>query len=237
MKRYSLKIKETMATIISDNEFFSAGVKEILRQRSYLENYIREDPLFRRTLKPCRVSGGAPEIVRRMAEAAAKAGVGPMASVAGAIAEYALRAMIKAGATQAIVDNGGDIAMFISHPVIVGIYTGEAKIKNIGLRFQPQGEIIGVCTSSGKIGPSLSFGRADAATVISKDVILADAAATALGNSIKEKNRELIEEAMADLMIDGIEGMIAVVDDLMGTCGEIPEIVRARVDYELITKG
>lgn len=237
MKRHRLRIKETIATILSDEEFIPVGEQEILRQRKYVENHILQDPFFCQTLKPYEVSHEAPEIVRRMADAASKVGVGPMASVAGAIAEYTVRAMMEAGATHAIVDNGGDIAMHIRHPVIVGIYTGNIKIKDIGLRFQPQGVITGVCTSSATIGPSLSFGRADAATVISKDVILADAAATALGNSINKKDQKLIEEALSTLMIDEIEGMIVIIEDIMGMYGELPEMVKINVDYELITKG
>ena len=230
-------MRETIATIISDEEFIPVGEQEIIRQRKYLEDYIDKDPLFYHSLAPYQVSDEAPEIVRRMADAAARVGVGPMASVAGAIAEYAVRAMVKAGAAHAIVDNGGDIAMRLKHPVIIGIYAGNAEIRNIGLRFQSHGFIMGICTSSGTVGPSLSFGQADAATVIARDVILADAAATALGNSIKGKNQKLIEVALNSLLIDGIYGMIAIMGDLMGLCGKIPEIVKANVDYELITKG
>jgi ApbE superfamily uncharacterized protein (UPF0280 family) len=237
MKRKRFRIKETIATIISDEEFIPVGEQEIIRQRKYLEGYISRDPLFYHSLDPYEVSDEAPEIVRRMAEAAAKVGVGPMASVAGAIAEYAVRAMVEAGASHVIVDNGGDIAMCIRHPVIIGIYAGNAEIKNIGLRFQPNGLIKGICTSSGTVGPSLSFGSADASTVIAKDVFLADAAATALGNSIKENSPKLIEEALNDLAVDGIDGMIAIKEDIMGMWGELPEIVKANVDCELITKG
>lgn len=237
MKRQRFRIKETIATIIADDEFIPVGLQEILCQRRYLEDYIREDCTFCRTLDPYKVPSNAPEIVRRMAEAGAKAGVGPMASVAGAIAEYALRAMKEAGAVHAIVDNGGDIAMILSHPVVVGLYAGKAQVRNIGLRFQPHQGLVGICTSSATVGPSLSLGKADAATVISKNVILADAVATALGNAIRSKDRKVIEEAMNLHMRDEIEGMAVIINDMMGICGQILEIVKANVDYELITKG
>lgn len=235
--RRKFRLKETIATIISDEEFIPVGEKEIIRQRKYLEGYLRKNPLFYHSLDPYKVSDEAPEIVRRMAEAAAKVGVGPMASVAGAIAEYAVRAMVEAGATHVIVDNGGDIAMCIRHPVIIGIYAGNAEIKNIGLRFQPNGFITGICTSSGTVGPSLSFGYADAAAVIAKDVFLADAAATALGNSIKEKSQKQMEEVLGTFMIDGIDGMIVIMEDIMGMWGDLPEIVKVNFNYELITKA
>lgn len=237
MERKKVEIKETIATIISDKEFIPIGEQETFRQRCYIEDYIRQDPLFLNTLEPYEVSPEAPEIVRRMTKAGTKVGVGPMSSVAGAIAEFAVRAMVGAGATHAVVDNGGDIAMYISRPVIVGIYAGDIKIRNIGLKFQPAGVIVGICTSSATIGPSLSLGKADAATVISKDVILADAAATALGNSLNKKNRKSIKDVMNSLMIDEIDGMIAIMEDIMGICGNLPEIVSVNLDYELITKG
>jgi len=160
-----------------------------------------------------------------------------MASVAGAIAECALKRMIESGATHAIVENGGDIAMFISFPVTVGIYASEKGIRNLGLKFRPQGRIMGICTSSATVGPSLSFGKADAATVISGDVALADAAATALGNSIISKERGSIEKAMNSLMVEGIQGMIAIIEDTIGLCGDLPEIVKVHIDHDLITKG
>jgi len=202
-----------------------------------LEEYILRDPLFRTTLEPHAVPEDAPKIVRRMAEASARAGVGPMAAVAGAIAEFALKAMVREGAAQAVVDNGGDVAMVLAYPLTVGIFTGPAKIKDIGLRFQPRPGIIGVCTSSGTIGHSLSFGRADAATVISQDVCLADAMATSLGNAVKDNNARRIEEAMKNLLIESIEGMMVIIDDTLAVCGNVPEIVRVRLDIDKISKG
>ena len=237
MKREIFKVEETFATIISDEEFIPIGKQEMLHQRSFLEDFIRHDPLFVQTLEPYQVPEEAPEIVRRMAEAASKMGVGPMASVAGAIAEYAVRAMVRAGARHVLVDNGGDIALYLSHPVIIGIYAGDVKINNLGLRFQSLGNLFGVCTSSATVGPSLSLGRADAATVISQDVILADAAATALGNSIKEKTKESITKALTSIANVEIEGMLAIADDFIGIWGKLPEMVKVNIDYALITKG
>lgn len=127
-----------------------------------------------------------------MACAGERVGVGLIASVAGEIAEFVVKARVRAEANHAIVDNGGDIAMVIGRPIIVGIYAGSSKTNNTRLKFQPLNTIIGVCTSSGTLGPSLSFGHADAATAT--DVFLADAAATALGNSIKEENEKQMEE-------------------------------------------
>jgi ApbE superfamily uncharacterized protein (UPF0280 family) len=169
-----------------------------------------------------------------MAKASFRAGVGPMASVAGAISYFAVREMVKEGAKHVIFENGGDIAMFISEPVIIGIYSGE-KVKNLGLRFKPKNSIIGVCTSSGKMGHSLSFGKADSVTVISEDPVLADAVATALCNSIDEEDPDKIERAINRFLIHGIEGVIVVIGNLVGLGGNLPEFIETPIPYELIT--
>lgn len=230
MKRQLIRIGETIATVLAEDVFIPAAEREIARQRGYLEDYIRRDPEFRDSLAPHGVPADAPEIVRRMAGAAARMGVGPMAAVAGAVAEFALRAMLEAGATHAIVDNGGDIALAAARPVTIGIFAGPSPIRDIGLRFEPRPGILGVCTSSGTVGHSLSFGRADAAIVIAADPCLADAAATALGNAVKANDRSLIENAMTGLLVEGIEGMLVIIEDTLAVCGRVPEIVRVPVD-------
>lgn len=237
LNRRVLKIGESIVAVISEGRFIRVAEKEIVRQRRLLEDYIRMDPAFLFTLKPHRVLEDAPEIAKKMAEASRVVGVGPMAAVAGTIAEYALKAMIKAGARHAIVDNGGDIALFVESPVTVGIYTGVENTSGFGFRIYPAGKIIGICTSSGTIGHSLSFGKANVATVISEDVSLADAAATALGNLITDEDEDLIKEAMASLFIPGIEGMLVIIGKLIGMSGELPELVRTNVDFSLITRG
>ncbi|MFX1252314.1 MAG: UPF0280 family protein [Promethearchaeota archaeon] len=237
MKRHYFRIKETIVTIIADEEFIPLAKREIWEKRSDLEQFILYNPLFRIALDPYNVPKNAPEIVKLMGEAGKKVGVGPMASVAGAIAYYAVKAMVEAGANYAVVDNGGDIAMYIDRPLVAGIYTGNREVKRIGFKFLPRTEIFGLCTSSATVGSSLSFGKVDAATVISKDVILADATATALGNSITQKNDLSIKKAMRKFMIEGIEGMTAIIDDKIGMCGELPKIVNTKINYDLITKA
>ncbi len=229
MRTEIVRIKETISAVTAEEAFIPAAGQEIGCQREVLEAYIRGRPDFLHALKPVDIEGDAPEIVRRMAEAAARVGVGPMAAVAGAISEFALRAMIRAGSKHAIVANGGDIAMFLAKPAVVGIFTGPTRIRNLGLKFMPGPRIIGVCTSSGTVGHSLSFGHADAAVVVSQDVCLADAAATALGNAAKIKEPASLEKALHAAWVPGIEGMLVIMDDIMAMKGRIPEIVKARV--------
>lgn len=236
LKRFRLKVKETVATVIAEEGFLPFAEEEVIRQREILENYISKNPEFLCSLEPILVSDDSPEIVKRMAKASFRAGVGPMASVAGAISYFAVREMVKRGATHVIFENGGDIAMFISKPVTIGIYSGN-KFQNLALQFEPRNSIIGVCTSSGKMGHSLSFGRADSVTVIAEDPVIADAVATSLCNLIKNENSEEIENAINKFLIKEIEGVVVVMGDLIGVGGKLPEMFLTRIPHELITKG
>ncbi len=237
VERRIVRMDETIATIIAEPEYIPVAIDEIARRRADLENWIRRDRRFLTTLEPYEVPQDAPEIAGRMARAGARMGVGPMAAVAGAIAECALRAMMEAGAEHAIVDNGGDIAMRLSRPATVGIFAGPSPIRDIALRFEPQDGIVCVCTSSGTVGHSLSFGRADAAIAIAESGALADAAATSLGNAVTAKDAAAIERSMAPILAAGASSLLVIIGDLLVGAGEVPEIVRVHIDYECITTG
>jgi ApbE superfamily uncharacterized protein (UPF0280 family) len=233
-KKY--QIKETIVTVTADEPYHLVCLDSIRRSRAELESYIMEDPFFKITFEPYECAPGAPEVVRRMVRASARAGVGPMAAVAGTIAWLALEDMVEAGCRHGIVDNGGDIALINDRPVVVGIYAGESPVRDLGLEIMPRDNILGVCTSSGTVGPSISLGSPDAALVISDDVSLADAAATALGNRITDKSSLASAfDFLKDIPV--VTGAIGITGDSMATYGRLPEIVRADVEYERITKG
>jgi ApbE superfamily uncharacterized protein (UPF0280 family) len=235
--RVHYRLKETIVTIGADLELFIEAAKSaIIKQRSLLEGYIQNDPFFKVTLEPYMVPESAPQIARRMAQAGQAVGVGPMGAVAGTIAAFAVEAMTDAGATCAFVDNGGDIALVTDRPLLIGIYAGNSSITNLALDVQPADVLLGICTSSGTVGPSISFGYADAAVVVSHNVSLADAAATALGNAVRDEGR--LEEAF-DVVKDvaGILGALVVKGDRFAVWGELPRLVRAKVEPRLITKG
>lgn len=237
MKRRMIQIEETCASLLADDEFTDIAVRNMITQRKLIKDYIRGHRDFLHSLKPITVSGNAPEIIHRMADASSLVGVGPMACVAGAIAQYSVEAMISAGSVSCIVDNGGDIALYINTETTVGIFTGSSPIRDIGFDVKPRKKPFGICTSSGTVGHSLSFGRADAAVVIACDAIFADATATALCNGVTSADPGLISGHMEHLMLDGIEGMLVIIDDLLLTCGDIPDIVPASVDINKISKG
>lgn len=232
------QLKETIVTIAADNQAHIEAAKEAIRiHRAALETYIRSDPYFQLTLEPYEFPENAPEVVRRMVKAGNTMGIGPMSAVAGTISALAVEAMVKAGAKYAIVDNGGDIALINDRPVVVGIYAGQSPIKNLGLVFEPRDSITGVCTSAGTVGPSISFGMADAAAVFSDDVSLADAAATALGNEV-DIGKESVEVSFKAVKgIQGIKGALVIQGEYIGMWGQVPGVTRADVRYEYITKA
>jgi ApbE superfamily uncharacterized protein (UPF0280 family) len=159
-----------------------------------------------------------------MLKAAITAGVGPMASVAGAIAEE-VGVALEPFSDSVIVENGGDCYLRLQQETTVGIFAGPDSpfTGKIGVKLGPERFPIGICTSSGTVGHSLSFGKADAVTIISPDTALADAAATRLGNMVK--TRTDIDKALELApQIPSIEAVLILIKDKMGIWGNV-EIV------------
>jgi len=235
MKEY-FQLKETCVWITADEKrYIELAKDEIQRQRRELERFGRWHPYFLVTLEQYQLEevGGegvrereTPEIVRRMIESTEKFGIGPLAAVAGTLAELAVEAMRDAGATYAMVDNGGDIALLSDREVLVGIYAGASPFSNkIALRLAPSPSLQAVCTSSGTVGHSISFGIADAATVVGTSASLADAAATALGNAVTDA-REIKTAFRVISHVAGITGALVIHKDMLATWGNLPELVK-----------
>jgi len=235
--RERFRLKETIVTITAQGrDQIEAAKEEIAFQRALLEEFIRDDPFFVLTLEPYdRPIDKAPQIVANMVEAGTAVGIGPMSAVAGTIARFALEAMIKAGATCAIVDNGGDVALVADRAILMGIYAGTSPLKNLAFEIPPRTVPLGICTSSGTVGPSLSFGYADAAVVVSEDGSLADAAATALGNAVAGESP--LADAFDAIDRPGIEGALVIRGEEMALWGELPPLRRASLRPDLITRG
>ncbi len=236
MIRKHFEIGETAVTIIAEREFIPAAEESIFHTREVVQAFIRRDPIFQVTLEPYPAPEDAPPLIKRMCEATGRAGVGPMASIAGAIAEKAVKDLQAAGARQAIVDNGGDIAMLLDREVNVGLYAGE-KVRGLGFACVPREGVFGICTSSATIGPSISFGTSDAATVISANVTLADACATRLGNLLTSSDDEVLNKALAEVCsIPGIEGALGVVGEKIALKGQLPRLVKMDVPPAKVAK-
>lgn len=206
---------------------FDVIAAEIVRQRHLLEDYIGHHPEFQRSLVPIELRSDAPEIARHMAWAADLVGVGPMAAVAGAMAQCAARAALDTGAEEAIVDNGGDIYLRAVEPVIIALGTGTAKLADrLAFRVEPQETPISICSSSGKMGHSMSLGLCDLATIVAKDAALADAAATQAANLVRTPDD--VDPAIERISsIPGVSGVLIVKDDRIGLAGRLPRLVRA----------
>lgn len=192
----------------------------VKEQRLLVEEYIQRDPEFKTTLVPHRLLPGAPELAREMAEAAGLAGVGPMASVAGAFAQCVGRELAKRS-RDVIVENGGDIFLRSAVTRKVGIFAGTSPFTHkIALEVQSWQTPLGICTSSGTVGHSLSFGKADAVIILSSSAILADAVATATGNRVQtgEDVQEAVDFASG---IPGINGAIAIKGDKLAAWGQV----------------
>ncbi|MCX7845256.1 MAG: UPF0280 family protein [Dictyoglomaceae bacterium] len=182
---FSVKIKESDLYILAEKNLEKETKKILEYYREQLEEYIKIDPLFQITLEPYKVLPYAPKIAKEMAYWSEKAGVGPMASVAGAIAEFVGKDLLKFS-SQIIIENGGDIFLSSKKERIVSIFAGESPWSNkLGILIPPSLSL-GICTSSATVGPSLSFGKADAVVIISESTIFADALATAVGNMIQK---------------------------------------------------
>jgi len=215
--------KDTDLWIGIDPESYHEEMKEfcyerIKHYRIELENWLVIDPEFGKSLIPYNPSTSCPEMAKVMARAGRKAKVGPMAAVAGAFAERLGNDFRRNFSFKEIaIENGGDIFLFILNPMILSVYAGDSPLSGkIGIQIPEATGKIGVCTSSGTVGPSLSFGEADAVMVACKDTALADAWATSLGNRVKSGNdidkvlkfSELVKEILSVVII--CEGRVGI---------------------------
>ena len=221
---FKVVVKETDLFVHAKKNLSDLTKELIIKYRGYIEAYICRQPVFAQTLIPWPEKGPVPAIIQDMILASQKAGVGPMAAVAGAIAEYVGQGLLEnsdQNADQLIVENGGDLFIKISHPITVGIYAGKSPLSmRLGIKFQPNKNPLGVCTSSGRIGHSMSMGKSDAVCVVSNSCCLADAAATAIGNLVQSEKD--IQQAIGfGKKIDGVTGIIIIIGKEMGLWGSL----------------
>jgi ApbE superfamily uncharacterized protein (UPF0280 family) len=217
---FTVIVKETDLFIRANANLQDAARQLVTRYRQQIQSYIRQYPLFLTAMEPLPVNREAPDIVRDMIQAGQKAGVGPMAAVAGAIAEYVGRELL-ALSPEIIVENGGDLYLSLLKTRKIGIFAGKSPLTGkIGLEVAPESTPLGICTSSGTVGPSISFGKADAAVAVSPSAILADAAATAIGNRVKQAG-DIGSALEFSRGIEGLTGALVIVGEKLGAWGSI----------------
>lgn len=217
---FRVTVKETDLYIQADAPLEKAAREAVLEQRSYIETYGERFPEFLATLEPWRCRGPAAPIVRAMAAASEAAGVGPMAAVAGAVAEQVGRAL-RDHSREVVVENGGDLFVCTRQHLTMGVFAGHSPLSmRVGIRVGGDLRPMGVCTSSGSVGHSLSRGRADAVCVVAADVSLADAVATAVGNRVRRPG-DLQPALDFGRSISGIEGLVVILDKRIGCWGAV----------------
>lgn len=222
---FNCKYKETDLYVAVDEKSFVPELvktveKRIFYYRFILEEYIRRDRDFQITHKPYLLPPTAPLLARAMAKAGNMAGTGPMAAVAGAFAEFIGHDLLQF-ADEVIVENGGDIFLAVKEKAKISVFAGESPLSNrLALELKPQENGFGVCTSSGTVGHSFSYGRADAVVIVSPSAILADAVATAAANLV-QTSADLQKAVDFARNIEGITGVLAIKDDKIAAWGDI----------------
>lgn len=225
LTHFQVLVRETDLDIAVKKERYSDKLIDIAadfirERRRDLEEYIKKDERFLKSLEPYYPPGETPAFVENMCEAANLAGTGPMAAVAGFFAEQVGK-LLASHSKDVIVENGGDIWLTSSRVRHIGIYAGKSPFTNhIGLEIKAEQTPLAICTSSATIGHSLSFGRADAVIIVAPSAVLADAVATAACNLVKDIS-DLEKAVEFAIEIPGIKGALAILNDKMAVQGEI----------------
>ena len=217
---FTVTVKETDLYIRATTNLQKKARKAVVKYREQLEKYIEQNPAFQESLESLPSDSDAPHIVKMMLEAGQKAVVGPMAAVAGAIAECVGQELLEYS-PEIIVENGGDIFIKSLKKRVVGIFAGDSPLSGkLGLEIDPKDTPLGVCTSSGTVGHSLSYGEADAVVAVAVSATLADAVATAVGNRVKK-----VDDITAAIEFGGsisdLKGLVIIKDDAVGVWGDI----------------
>ncbi len=217
---FRVAVRETDLYLRAASDLHRKAHRLVLKYREGIEKYIGRHSDFLTSLEPVEVEAQAPKIVRAMADAARLCGVGPMAAVAGAIAEYVGEELL-GFSPEIIVENGGDIYLKSRRRRTIGIFAGGSPLTGkLGLQIEPGDTPLGICTSSGTVGHSLSFGKVDAVIVLAGSATMADAAATAIGNRVSDVDdiEKAIEFAQG---IGRLTGVVIIKDDRLGVWGDI----------------
>ncbi len=223
---FCVKFRKSDLWIAVDAESYTPQMKRrtldfVGRMWSELEEYIARNPEFLPSLVPQAYGGGSP-IAEQMCRAGEVAGIGPMGAVAGEFAQR-VGAFLEEefGCREVIVENGGDIYIHTLTDCDIAIFAGDSPLsERVGFHIPATMTPLGVCTSSGTVGPSLSLGRGDAMTVVCRNTGVADALATAFCNRIQspEDVAEAVNGAMA---VEGVIAALAVKGDKMAVAGEL----------------
>lgn len=217
---FNVKLDTTDLFITAGRDLSDEAYSILERGRRELEEHITAHRDFLYSLDPVTPPANCTNLAGEMYHASKAAGVGPMAAVAGAIAEYVGRGLLNLS-EEVIVENGGDLWMKLTSPAVIGIYVNNIYFSDkIWIKINPGGTPCSVCTSSATLGHSLSFGKADAATIIAESGALADAVATGACNIVQSEDDipQALDYAMS---IDGVSGCMIIFRDKLGAQGTV----------------
>jgi ApbE superfamily uncharacterized protein (UPF0280 family) len=215
---FEIRVKQTDMRVAAETDLRSEALDLVHESRAQIEGYIERCPEFLRSLVPLAPDPAAPPVVSGMIEASGRAGVGPMASVAGAIAEYVGRGLSGRSA-EIIVENGGDLFIQSRRRRELTLLAENTSLAGLRIAVGPLAEGAGIATSAGTLGHSLSFGRADAVMVLAESGALADALATAIGNIVLGASD--LEPALARARELGARAAVILADGHLAAWGEI----------------
>lgn len=222
---FEVRVAETDLQIAAARDLSGAALSAIHRIRGKVESFCKLHHDFETTLEPyAREDKSWPHEIIRMIRASTLSQTGPMSTIAGLIAEYVGREL-QTESEEIIVENSGDVFIACREPRTLALYAGNSPYSmKLGLEIQPETTPLGICTSSGTTGESLSLGMCDAATVISDDAVLADAVATAIGNRVAKA--EDIQPSLDWAMeIDGVLGAVVILGGAIGVRGDTIQLV------------
>jgi ApbE superfamily uncharacterized protein (UPF0280 family) len=163
--------------------------------RKIISEYIDKNPLFLKSYVPVSNDKKAHPFIQQMIECSGLSNTGPMSAVAGAFSEFIGKDIEKEfNPNELVIENGGDIYLNVKNEFISLIYAGKSSLsQKVGLVIPAEFTPLGICTSSGTVGHSKSFGNADAVTIAAKNTLIADVFATAYCNKVKnEKDMEMV---------------------------------------------
>jgi len=217
---FQVSYKESDLYIGASRDLSEIAMRSLKKHRKSIEDYIKKNPIFKDSLSPIPPEPSMPQIVREMTESSQRTGTGPMSSVAGAISEY-VAGDLSVYSEEVIVENGGDIFITGKKDRKIAIFAGTSSLSGkIAIRISASSLPVAAATSSGTVGPSLSFGTADAVLITSPSGSLSDAAATATGNIVKSPHD--FPEAIKKVQnIQGISGLLIICEEKVCIWGDI----------------
>lgn len=181
---FQLVIEETDLWVAARSDLAEPMADAVHELRGQIKAHAAIHPNFLTALAPLDAEPRAPDIIQRMCRATALCGVGPMAAVAGTVAQMVAERFV-ADSPDLLIENGGDTYLCSTTDRHIGILSIPDQDMRLCVPVAAAEFPCSFCASSAKIGHSLSFGAADLVVTRSRDAALADAAATALANRLK----------------------------------------------------